>query len=209
MNKYINSLNVLLLLVMSSFSVVSFAAPNADDATKLVKETAGGLLAEIKANKKQIDAKPKIGFDIVTKRLVPHFDFDRMSSKVLGAHWKKASAGDKSKFKKEFERLLVRTYTKAMVDNAEEQLEFLPNKKFSKPEYTMVKTEIVLKSGPPLPIDYVMVHAGGKWKVFDVRIDELSMVSNFKSSFSAEIRKGGLKKLIRNLAAKNKEEMGG
>lgn len=207
--KYINIVSLLVLLLVFSVSSVSLAAPNPDDAKKLVKDTAGQLLSEIKAKKKAIDKKPNLGYQIVSKRLVPHFDFDRMSAQVLGAHWKKASAGQKSRFKKEFEKLLVRTYTKAMVDNADETMEFLSNKKYSKPQITAVRTEIVLKSGPPLPIDYVMYHSKGEWKVVDVRIDELSMVKNFKSSFSSEIRKVGLKKLISNLASKNKQEMGG
>jgi phospholipid transport system substrate-binding protein len=139
---------------------------------------------------------------VVDDIVASHFDFDRMSSWVLGKHWRKAKPDEKTRFASEFRTLLVRTYAKALNDNYDKKIAMLPVR--DKGDEALVRTEVQQDAGFPIPIDYRMYIKDGVWKVYDVSVDGISLVSNYRTSFSKEIRKDGLPKLIDRLAERNK-----
>jgi len=169
----------------------------------LVKETTDKITSVLRAEQDKIKADPNRLLDIVDAIVAPHFDFERMSSWVLGKYWRKAKPEEKARFAQEFRTLLVRTYAKALNDNYDKQIDMLPSRKRKDGKQVTVRTEIQQSGGFPIPISYKMHIKDGVWKVFDVSVDGISLVANYRSSFAKEIRKDGLEKLIARLADRN------
>ena len=172
----------------------------------LVKQTAQTIMDRIKEEQAQIDETPERLYQLVDEVVLPHFDFTKMSQWVLGKHWRKADKAQRERFVQEFRQLLVRTYAKALVDNVDQEIDYLPLR--IKPEDTdvTVSTEIPQDGGFPIPINYSMYLKEGAWKVYDVNIDGISLVTNYRTSFSTEVRSNGIDGLIDKLAARSAEQ---
>lgn len=171
----------------------------------LVEETTKKITGALRAEQEQIKANPERLYQIVDEIVLPHFDFERMSSWVLGKYWRKAKNGEKKEFTNEFRTLLVRTYAKALNDNYDRPIIMLPMRQKEGSQTATVRTEVQQEAGFPIPIDYKMHLKGDAWKVFDVSVDGISLVANYRTSFAQEIRKDGLPKLIERLAERNKQ----
>jgi phospholipid transport system substrate-binding protein len=123
---------------------------------------------------------------------------------VLGKHWRKAKADQRVAFTNEFKSLLVRTYSNALLEYADQTIKYLPFRDSQDAGDVTVRSEIEQPGGFPVPINYRLYLKAGEWKVYDVYIDDISLIANYRSSFSREIRKIGIDKLIQKLADKNK-----
>ncbi|MCF6256489.1 MAG: ABC transporter substrate-binding protein [Gammaproteobacteria bacterium] len=194
--KYTGALLASMLLLGSSVATVQ--APEV-----LVQETTDKITSILRVEQDKIKAEPGRLLEIVDTIVAPHFDFERMSSWVLGKYWRKASADEKKRFAQEFRTLLVRTYAKALNDNFDKQIDMLAPRKRKDGKQVTVRTEIQQSGGFPIPISYKMHMKEGAWKIFDVSVDGISLVANYRSSFAKEIRKDGLEKLIARLADRN------
>ncbi len=194
--KYTSALLGSMLLLGSSVATVQ--APEV-----LVQETTDKITSVLRVEQDKIKAEPDRLLEIVDTIVAPHFDFERMSSWVLGKYWRKASADEKKRFAQEFRTLLVRTYAKALNDNFDKQIDMLTPRKRKDGKQVTVRTEIQQSGGFPIPISYKMHMKEGAWKIFDVSVDGISLVANYRSSFAKEIRKDGLEKLIARLADRN------
>jgi phospholipid transport system substrate-binding protein len=177
-------------------------------AMALVKDTTATIKQKIKEQDEAIKKDQEVLYDLVDKVVLPHFDFRKMSSWVLGKNWRKADDAQKKKFTDQFSRLLVRTYSRALYDNVDQQIDFLPIRGKPQPDEVVIRTEIPQKGAFPIPIDYKMHLKDGEWKVYDVVIDSLSLVANYRTSFNQEIKQSGIDNLIAKLADRNKEVMG-
>lgn len=169
----------------------------------MVQETTDKITSVLRADQDKIKNDSNYLFTVVDDIVASHFDFDRMSSWVLGKYWRTAKADEKKRFAREFRTLLVRTYAKALNDNYDKKIAMLPTR--DKGDEAVVRTEVQQDAGFPIPIDYRMYIKDGTWLVYDVSVDGISLVTNYRSSFSTEIRKDGLPKLIDRLAERNKE----
>ncbi len=195
---------VVFLLFLNVFgSVVS--AEEEHPAMKLVKDTTAEIKQKIKEKDSEINKDQEVLYDLVNKVVLPHFDFRKMSSWVLGKNWRKANEEQKDKFTVQFSRLLVRTYSKALHDNIDQQIDFLPIRGKPQNDEVVIRTEIPQKGGFPIPIDYKMHLVNNQWKVFDVVIDSISLVANYRTSFSDEVKQTSIDSLIAKLADRNKE----
>ena len=174
----------------------------------LVQETSEKMLAKLKAEKELLKQEPGRIYELVNEIVIPHFDFEYMSQLVLGKYWRRASAGQRHEFTEQFRTLLVRTYAKSLNEYSDQVINFLPFREVSGGGDVTVRTEVDQPGGFPIPIDYRLHQKGGAWKVFDVIIDGVSLVTNYRSSFSKEIRRGGIDTLIAKLAERNKEATG-
>lgn len=172
---------------------------------QLVEQTTDEILNTLRAEHEEIELRQAYLYEIVDAIVLPHFDFERMASWVLGKHRRKASPDERQQFAAEFKDLLVRTYAKALNENYNQQIDMLPMRESLDGSEVTVRTEVQQKGGFPIPIDYKMHIKDGSWKVFDVDVDGISLVTNYRTSFSREIRKDGLPKLIQRLAARNQE----
>ena len=185
------SLAVALLLFFAS-GVATAAVPDA-----LVKRTADRVLAKVVANKAVYKANRGKLFGMVKAVVLPHFDFVVMSKRVLGKHWKKASAAEQKAFVGAFRNLLVRTYATALLNYSGQKIEYKPAR--IKKRTALVKTLVRNSGGSAIPINYRLYrNRAGKWKVYDLSVDSLRIVATYRTRYSAEIRRlGSVGKLVR------------
>jgi len=171
----------------------------------LVRETSSQVLAKVTDRKQELNESPEKIADLVTDIIMPHFDFSRMSRLVLGKYWRKASDSQKNEFIEQFQTLLIRTYAIALLNYSDQAIEYLPLHEKSDASKVMVKTEVKSSGAPPIPINYRLHLNEGRWKVYDVIIDNISLVSNYRTGFANQIRRKGLSSLIAQLKKKNGE----
>ena len=140
----------------------------------------------------------------VEQTIEPYVDFDRVSILALGKYWRTATPEQKTRFKKEFRTLLVRTYTTAFTEYANWNIRYLPLQLQPSDTKTLVRTEILQAGAQPVAINYRMINENGKWKVFDVLIEGISLIQNYRISFTSEISKtGSMDGLLAQLAQRN------
>lgn len=174
------------------------------DPLQLVKQTADGVLEKVVAHKAILDEDPSHIFLLVSDEVLPHFNFTKMTRSAMGRYWRRASDEQKTVIVEQFRELLVRTYGVALLNYSGQEIEYLPVKPSSDKKRVTVQTRVSeLKSGPEIPVDYRLVQDGDSWKVYDVVIDGMSLVSNYRSSFSGQIRRSGINGLIKTLQSRN------
>lgn len=170
---------------------------------ELVRVTSDKVLEAIKQNREQLKSDPKLVYKIVDELVLPHFDFEAMSKLVLGANWRRATPAQQAEFTREFRTLLVRTYAKSLAEYDEQGIRYLPMRPAADPNEAIVRTEILPKAGPSIPVDYRLRKSGTSWKVFDVSIDAVSLVTNYRTTFAQDIQRVGLDGLIQQLQRRN------
>lgn len=144
--------------------------------------------------------------EYVDEVVFPSVNFDKVSQSVLGPLWRKASADQKTRFKKEFKILLVRTYSRAFVEFEEWSIRYLPLKKYSEGvKKVTVRTQVLQPGVKPIGVDYKMGLFGANWKAYDIQIEGVSLTTNYRTSFKNEVkRSGSLDSVIEKLAKKNR-----
>lgn len=144
----------------------------------------------------------------VNDTIYPHTDFDKISALVLGKLWKTATPDEKERFKHEFQTLLIRTYSRAFVEFKEWSVHYLPLEMEAGATKVMVKTEVLQPGIQPIGVDYRMALSNGEWKAYDIMIEGVSLVTNYRTTFSNEVQaKGSLSAVIDGLAKRNAEAL--
>ena len=138
----------------------------------------------------------------------PHADFDKISVLVLGKLWKTATTEEQERFKHEFQTLLVRTYSRAFIEFNDWSIRFPPIQMESGATKIIVKSQVTQPSQQPVEVNYRMLLSKGEWKVYDIMIDGVSLVTNYRSTFSEQFKtKGSLSAVIDGLAKRNAEAL--
>ena len=138
----------------------------------------------------------------------PHTDFDKIAPLVLGKNWKTATSQEQERFKTEFQTLLIRTYSRAFIEYNDWTIRYLPPEPSNDPAKIIVKTVVEQPRINPIDINYRMFLSKGEWKVYDIMIEGVSLVTNYRSTFSEDIqRKGSLSVVIDELAKRNVEAL--
>jgi phospholipid transport system substrate-binding protein len=198
MMKVLKSVLIAALLLAGSLVVAEEAIP-----LLIVQDTSTRMLASLKAEKEAISKNPERLQALVSEIMLPYFDFRRMSQWVLGRAWKSASDIQREKFVNEFRTLLMRTYGRALAEYVDEKVIYLPYAHEDGNKKVRVRTEIERSGGIPISISYSMYLRDGEWKVYDVSIDGVSLVMNYRSTFGRTIKKEGLDTLIKQLVDHN------
>lgn len=191
------------LAALLLFSTCAVAA--IDDPQAMVRSTADRVLAEVTERKAELEADPRLIYPLVQETVLPHFDFRRMSQSALGQFWRKATDAQKEGVTTEFRELLVRTYATALLGYSGQQIQYLPVNFKPGDTNVTIPTRIASDGAPPIPINYRLTLNDDRWMVYDVVIDGVSLVTNYRSQFAAEVRRGGIDGLISALAAKNSQ----
>ena len=187
-----------LLTLTAAASPVAPASPR-----DMVIDTSQKMLAALKKDKNLIKQNPQRIYELVSEIVLPHFDFTTMSKWVLGKNWRTLNPGQQQRFTTEFRTLLVRTYAVSLSEYQDQKLNYLPLKAAPSADDVTVRTEVLRGGGPAIPINYSMHLTANGWKVYDVVIDGVSLVINYRTSFATQIRTGGVDKLIEDLVARN------
>lgn len=165
----------------------------------LARKTADTLMARINKHRDEyIDDTTKM-YAMVDEVVLPHFDFTYMSQLVLGKHWRGASEAQRSAFQEGFKNLLVRTYGNALLEYSEEDVKWSAARYNKDETKAIVESEIVPPGAPPVPLQYRLRRTDTGWKVYDVTVDAISLVTNYRATYASEIRKNGLDSVIAKL----------
>lgn len=142
---------------------------------------------------------------LVTQVVVPHLEISRMARIVLGKHVRRADPDAVQRFTKEFQEILVRTYAVSLSEFGGQEIHFYPEEIRPDNRLAVVKLEIRPISGPSIPLVFNMLRKGNTWQVYDLKIEGISLVTNYRSQFSGIIKNKGLDGLVDQLEAKNRE----
>jgi phospholipid transport system substrate-binding protein len=196
-----NCIKFLLSLALVAFANGAMAEVAPD---VLVKSTADEVLAIVKKDKDIQNGDQKKIFALAEEKILPNFDFDRVCRMVLGKNWNSATKPQQEAFQREFRSLMLRTYATALSKYRNQTIEFKPLRAQPSDTEVTVKTQIVQPGGQPIGVDYSLEKRAEGWKVYDIVIEGVSLVTNYRGQFSNEIRQGGMDGLIQKLVEKNK-----
>jgi len=191
-----------LLVGLSLLSVLNIAHAEISP-DLLVKQTADEVLTIIKNNKDIQAGNKQQLYDLVEAKILPNFDFDRVCRMVLGKNWRSATPEQQAAFQKEFRSLLLRTYASALSKYKDQVIEYKPMRADADAKNVSVKTQILQQGGQPVTVEYSLVKSPNGWKVYDIVIESVSLVTNYRSQFSNEIRLNGFDSLNKKLEQKN------
>jgi phospholipid transport system substrate-binding protein len=183
-------------------------AASPDMASALVKDASQRMLIALDKRRAEVDRDPTLIYELVSKILVPHFDFERITQAAVGRHWSQATPAQQQALTVGFRELLIRTYAKALLRYSGQEIRYLPVRPGADPNSVTVASEIVQSGAAPLSVDYKLYLKSGTWKVYDVVIDNVSLVTNYRGNFAAQIRQGGIDGLVQRLGEMNAKGAG-
>jgi len=176
-------------------------AQEAPDA--LVKRVTDEVLTIIKSDKDLQSGNSRKIAELADAKVLPHFDFTRMTRLAVGRNWQQASDAQKQSLEKEFRTLLVRTYSTSLSAYRNQTIEVKPLKMAAADKEVTVRTAVIQQGGPQIPIDYAMEKMDSGWKVYDVIIDGASLVTTYRGTFNDQVQKGGIDGLLKTLQDRN------
>ena len=189
----------LLLVVFSSLALAQEVAPDV-----LVKRITTEDIGIIKQDKDIQAGNPRKIADLVEKRVLPHFSFARMTQIAMAVNWRRATPEQRTALTEEFKTLLVRTYSNALSLYRDQVIEFKPLRMRPEDSDVTVKSEIRQKGAQPVTLHYDMEKTPSGWKVYDVKVSGVSLITNYREDFAAQVRESGIDGLIKVLVSKNR-----
>ena len=193
---------VLLLVAALCGGAPGARAQEAPDA--IVKRVATDVIASIKADPAiQAGNQARIR-DVLEAKLLPNFDFARMTALAMGKNWRTATPEQQQRVTDEFRALLVRTYSSALNNYRNETIEYKPLRMNAGDTEVTVRTLVVRPSGAPVQIDYSLEKKADGWKCYDVIVGGVSLVTNYRDEFNDQVKNGGVDGLIKTLADRNR-----
>jgi phospholipid transport system substrate-binding protein len=186
---------------MFAFAVQA-QTPAAPDA--MVKSITQEVITIVKQDKDIQAGNHKKVFDLVDAKVLPFFDFTRMTRLALGRNWNTATPDQQKSLVTEFRTLLVRTYSTALTSYRDQTIDFKPMRSQPGDTEVTVRTVVNQTRGDPVTIDYSMEKLADGWKVFDVAVSGVSLVTNYREDFATQVKNGGVDGLIKTLQTKNK-----
>lgn len=204
-NRFFYAVSRAALIIGLAILPLTAAAAELSVPQKVIEDTSNEIKLVLNRDRELLISDPGYVYRLVDEVLVPHFDLNRISGLVLGRYWKRATDDEKSSFQYEFKRMMVRTYATALHELDDWQLSFLPSRQGKNENDVLVRTQIKY-NGPAIAVDYRMRFKEGAWKVYDVKIEGMSLVTNYRSSFNRMIRTSGMPGLLSHLAQTNNEK---
>jgi phospholipid transport system substrate-binding protein len=188
--------------IVACFSAAVVANNLAPD--ELIRAVSTDVIAIVKADKDIQAGNAKKAADLVDKKVAPHFDFVRMTRLALGRDWRQASPVQQKVLAGEFQTLLVRTYSKALTEYKNQTVDVKPVALKAEDTDAKVRSEIKQPGEKAIQLDYYLQKSDSGWKVYDIEVAGVSLVTNYRESFATEVRNSGIDGLIKVLQTKNK-----
>jgi phospholipid transport system substrate-binding protein len=185
-------------LVLGAGAALAQEAPDA-----MVKRVSQDVLATIKSDPKVAAGDQQRIREVVETKLLPNFDFERITALAMGRNWRQASPEQQKQLVDQFRSLLVRTYSGALTQYRNQEMDYKPLRADAGATDVNVKTEVIRQGQAPVQIDYGMTKTANGWKVYDVIVGGVSLVTNYRDEFNEQIRNGGIDGLIASLQRKN------
>lgn len=190
----------------SSGTPASQVAPGDEmaQAEAVIRRTADVVLKELEANREAYEKDPEALRAMIRRVVVPNLDMDLIARRVLGKQWRNASQAQRKAFQEAFTTLLLRTYATAVKDYRGEQLHYLPAKQSASGRTIVVPTRLTRPDGSEVAIDYALADRGQGWKVYDVKVEDISLVLTYRSEYASVVEREGIDGLIALLQEKNR-----
>lgn len=170
---------------------------------QVVQRISDQLQQILQNNQERMREDPAFVYQLANEVLAPHVDFVHVSSLVLGKHWRRATDEQKQAFSRQFQRLLVRTYSTAFKEFQGWEISYTPLRMNEGDSDVAVHTLINRTGASPVAVVYRMHIQDGDWKAYDVKIEGISLVTNYRTSFSKEVRRSGMRGLIERITELN------
>lgn len=195
-----------LLALLASLTLTVTGAALADEVTPdaLVRNVTNEVLEVLRKDKDIQGGSTRKAMELVETKVLPHFNFQRMTALAVGRDWRQASPSQQKTLADEFKTLLVRTYSNALTAYKTQSIDFKPLKAAATDTEVTVRTEIKQPGAKPITLNYVLEKTAAGWKVFDVFVADVSLVTSYRDQFRQEVANGGVDGLIKSLEAKNK-----
>lgn len=171
----------------------------------LLERTSEQVLKILRADHELLKKEPERVYKLVDEYILPHLDDVTMAKLALGKNWRNATNEQKLIFVDEFRNLLVRTYSKSLLEFKDQTIKYFPVQLADDARKTSVKAEVIQPGGPSIPLAYRMRVKNNAWKVYDIKVDGVSLVTSYRGTFTQEIRKSGINGLLDYLRDKNKQ----
>ncbi|MDX5364072.1 MAG: ABC transporter substrate-binding protein [Pseudazoarcus pumilus] len=197
--------NLILAVCLSVTSVLASASVPTDKPDELVKALTEDVLEVLRSDGGLKNGDVSRAVESIEKIVLPHFDLRRMTMLAVGRDWRNATAEQQQRLINSFYDMLVRTYSNALTEYRNQTVAFRPLRMNPGDRTVRVQTEVQQPGGQPIPVDYMLEQNGKAWKVFDVVIAGVSLVTNYRGTFAQEIRAGGIDGLIRALETRGSE----
>jgi len=182
-------------------------APAIESPVALLERTSQQVIKILREDQELLRAEPDRVYKIVDEYILPHLDQVTMAKLALGKNWKKASREQKLAFVKAFRDLLVRTYSKSLVEFKDQEIRYFPVHLAPDTNRISVKAEVIQPGGPSIPLAYRMRIKDNAWKVYDIKIDGISLVTSYRGTFTQEIRKSGIDGLLEYMRDKKNSKL--
>lgn len=169
----------------------------------LLERTSNQVIKILRDDHELLKSEPDRIYQVINEYILPHLDDVTMAKLALGKNWKKATKEQKLAFVDEFKSLLVRTYSKSLIEFKDQEIKYFPVNLAADAYKTSVKAEVIQPGGPSIPMAYRMRIKNNAWKVYDIKIDGISLVTSYRGTFTQEIRKSGMDGLLKYLRDKN------
>jgi len=196
-------LRILLLPAALCAANVQAQAPEAaPDA--LVRDLTNSVLETIKADKSFASGDVTKVQKLVDEKILPYVDFQKMTQLAVGRGWRGATPEQREALTREFRTLLVRTYSGALSQVKDHQVQMRPFRALPTDTDVLVRTAVVPSRGEPIQLDYRLEKQNSGWKIYDVNVLGVWLVENYKTQFAGEISVGGVDGLIKSLTERNR-----
>ena len=170
----------------------------------LVKSITTEVVAIIKQDKEIQAGNPKKIAEVVETRILPHFNFTHMTQIAVAVNWRRATPEQQKALTEEFKTFLVRSYSNALTLYRDQVIEVKPPRMRPEDTEVTVKSEIRQRGAQPVTLDYEMEKTPAGWKIFDVKVSGVSLITNYREEFTAQVRESGIDGLIKTLVSKNR-----
>jgi phospholipid transport system substrate-binding protein len=198
-------MKVLFPLLFGLFLSCGSVLAQEDSPDALIKKVTDDVLTIVRQDKDIQSGNTKKAIELVEAKVLPNFNFQHMTALAMGRDWSKATPEQKKQLSEEFKTLLVRTYSNALTGYKDQTVRYKPTKMQSGDTDVLVRTEIVQPGNKPVQLDYSLEKQADGWKVYDVVVAGVSLVTNYRDTFNQEVRANGVDGLIQMLATKNKQ----
>ena len=170
---------------------------------EMLQKTTDEVIGVLKQRADELEKNPDHIYDVVNQYIIPHLDDVAMAKLALGKNWNKASREQKIEFVEQFRTLLVRTYGKSLLEYRDQTISYFPIRLDDGDDRVDVKSEVQQPGAPSIPVSYSLRLKDNEWKVYDLSIDGVSLVTSYRGTFAQEVRKGGIEGLLQLLHDKN------
>lgn len=198
---YTKGLFIAVIALLLNVPALASTATSALPPDQVIQHTATEMFSALNSKRDALKRDPEQLYDMIGKILLPHFDFVYASQLVLGPYWRSATPEQRKAFEGAFYKYLVRSYADGLLKGnySERNIQVGPWNGSPNDKHAMVRSKVLRQNAPPVQVDYAMVRTKDGWKAFDVSIEGISYVMNYRNQFGPEIQQKGIDALIKRL----------